>query len=47
MKISSMGVVAANPAQSKHLETVCLRIADIDVDILHLRSQEVYKEDSR
>jgi hypothetical protein len=47
LEISSMGVVAANPAQSKHLETVCMRIGDIDVDILHLRSQEVYKDDSR
>ena len=45
--MSSMGVVAANPAQSKHLETVCMKLAEIDVDICHLRSQEVYTENSR
>lgn len=47
ISMSSMGIVAANPAQSKHLETVCMKLAEIDVDICHLRSQEVYTEDSR
>ena len=37
-----MGVIAANPEQSKHLETACMKLFDIDIDFTNLRSHEVY-----
>eukprot|EP00537_Pseudo-nitzschia_pungens_P003053 CAMPEP_0172378536 /NCGR_PEP_ID=MMETSP1060-20121228/69465_1 /TAXON_ID=37318 /ORGANISM="Pseudo-nitzschia pungens, Strain cf. cingulata" /LENGTH=617 /DNA_ID=CAMNT_0013106257 /DNA_START=108 /DNA_END=1961 /DNA_ORIENTATION=- len=45
-KIGKIGVIAANPAQSKHLETACVRIFGNDVDFSNLR-HETYAEHSR
>jgi len=45
-KIGKIGVIAANPAQSKHLETACVKIFGNDVDFSNLR-HESYAEDSR
>lgn len=42
-----MGVIAANPAQSKHLETATMRVCGIEVDFTNLRAQEVYTDHSR
>lgn len=42
----SIGTIAANPEQSKHLETATMRIFDLDIDFVNLRS-EAYIEDSR
>jgi len=42
-----MGVIAANPAQSKHLETATMRVAGLDVDFCNLRSETSYEEHSR
>lgn len=39
-------MIAANPDQSKHLETATLRVQDFDLDLVHLRS-ETYSEASR
>jgi len=47
MQSSKIGVIAANPAQSKHLETATLKVHGIDIDIANLRAQEVYAQDSR
>ena len=41
-----IGLIMANPAQSKHLETANVRILGTFVDCVNLRS-EVYAEDSR
>ena len=40
-------VIAANPSQSKHLETATMMIHNIDCDFVHLRGGEVYADDSR
>ena len=45
-KIGKIGVIAANPSQSKHLETATMKIFGNDVDFSNLR-QETYAEDSR
>jgi tRNA nucleotidyltransferase (CCA-adding enzyme) len=42
-----MGVIAANPSQSKHLETATMDVFGVDVDFCNLRSQEVYLPGSR
>lgn len=42
-----IAVIAANPDQSKHLETATMRINTIDVDFVHLRGGETYTSDSR
>lgn len=42
-----IGVIAANPAQSKHLETATIILYNMDIDISNLRAQEIYQEDSR
>jgi tRNA nucleotidyltransferase (CCA-adding enzyme) len=42
-----IGVIAANPAQSKHLETATMRIYGMDLDMANLRAQEIYTSDSR
>jgi tRNA nucleotidyltransferase (CCA-adding enzyme) len=42
-----IAVIAANPSQSKHLETATMKIHDIDCDFVHLRGGEVYSNDSR
>ncbi|KAF4646929.1 CCA tRNA nucleotidyltransferase, mitochondrial, partial [Perkinsus chesapeaki] len=43
---SSVGVVRANPDQSKHLETATLRVLDVSLDVNNLRT-ETYTQDSR
>jgi tRNA nucleotidyltransferase (CCA-adding enzyme) len=47
LTIGKIGVIAANPAQSKHLETATVRIGTIDVDFSNLRGKELYQTDSR
>jgi tRNA nucleotidyltransferase (CCA-adding enzyme) len=42
----SISTVKANPDQSKHLETAKIKILDMDLDIVNLRSEE-YASDSR
>jgi hypothetical protein len=42
-----IGVIGANPSQSKHLETATMKIHEIDVDFVNLRANEVYGADSR
>ena len=46
-RVGKMGVIAANPAQSKHLETATMVMNNVDVDFCNLRADEVYQEDSR
>lgn len=41
-----MGVIKANPDQSKHLETATLKLFGIDLDVNSLRT-EVYEANSR
>lgn len=41
-----MGVIQANPDQSKHLETATLRLHGLPIDLVHLRSEK-YTEESR
>jgi tRNA nucleotidyltransferase (CCA-adding enzyme) len=45
-KIGKIGVIAANPAQSKHLETATTKVFGIEVDFCNLR-HETYAENSR
>ena len=45
-KTSTIGVIAANPEQSKHLETATCRVLDHWIDFVHLRT-EVYEPGSR
>ncbi|KAL6062932.1 Polynucleotide adenylyltransferase family protein [Balamuthia mandrillaris] len=42
----SIGVIHSNPEQSKHLETATMRIFDVWIDLVNLRS-ESYAADSR
>ena len=42
-----IGVIAANPDQSKHLETATMKIAGVPVDFGNLRGAEVYAAHSR
>jgi len=42
-----IGVISANPSQSKHLETATMKIYGIDVDFVNLRAEEVYDGNSR
>ena len=42
-----IGVIGANPSQSKHLETATMKIHGMDVDFVNLRANEVYGADSR
>ena len=46
MKKNKVSVIQANPEQSKHLETACVKIFDNWVDLVNLRS-ETYNTDSR
>ena len=41
-----MGVIAANPDQSKHLETATMHLCGLSLDLVNLRS-ETYTETSR
>jgi tRNA nucleotidyltransferase (CCA-adding enzyme) len=45
-KAGSLSKIAANPEQSKHLETVTTRILGLDIDLVNLR-KETYTEESR
>lgn len=47
IQASRMGVIAANPEQSKHLETATFRLCGIDMDLSNLRAHEIYTDDSR
>ena len=44
--VGNLHKIAANPEKSKHLETVAVRIFDLDVDFVNLR-KESYTEESR
>ena len=44
--VSKVGTIAANPEQSKHLETATMKILGRFVDFVNLRSEK-YAEDSR
>lgn len=44
---SRVGVIAANPDQSKHLETATMRLCDVEVDFVNLRSERYADEASR
>jgi tRNA nucleotidyltransferase (CCA-adding enzyme) len=46
-KFPKLAVIAANPAQSKHLETATMKVHNIDIDVCHLRAEEIYQEHSR
>jgi tRNA nucleotidyltransferase (CCA-adding enzyme) len=46
-QITKVAVIAANPNQSKHLETATMRVMGVDVDFCNLRAHEVYTDDSR
>lgn len=43
---SSIGKIKANPEASKHLETVCVKIFGIEIDIVNLRSED-YTDNTR
>lgn len=42
----TIGKIAQNPDQSKHLETATLKVLGLDLDLVNLRSEE-YAENSR
>ncbi|KAJ8612503.1 hypothetical protein CTAYLR_003688 [Chrysophaeum taylorii] len=44
---SRIGVIAANPEQSKHLETATMRLCDLEVDLVNLRSEQYADDASR
>ena len=46
-KASTLGVIAANPSQSKHLETATMKVHGIAVDFCNLRTKEIYEANSR
>jgi tRNA nucleotidyltransferase (CCA-adding enzyme) len=46
-KTKKIGVIAANPSQSKHLETATMKVHGIEVDFCNLRAHELYESDSR
>ena len=46
MHTSAVGIIHRNPEQSKHLETVTIRLFGLDIDINQLRS-ETYADGSR
>ena len=45
-KSHGFGVTKFNPDKSKHLETACVKIKDIWIDVVNLRG-ETYSSDSR
>ena len=45
-RTGSIGVIAANPDQSKHLETATCRVLEHWIDFVHLRTEE-YDTESR
>ena len=46
VETKGIGVIQSNPEQSKHLETATMRVRDIWLDLVNLRSEN-YSEDSR
>ena len=46
MEVGSIGKIAQNPDQSKHLETATFRVLGRDIDLVNLRSEE-YASGSR
>ena len=46
-KRHKIGVISANPSQSKHLETATMKVHGIEVDFVNLRAEEVYESHSR
>ena len=46
METKGIGVIHSNPEQSKHLETATMRVRDVWLDLVNLRSEN-YSEDSR
>jgi len=44
---AKISVIAANPSQSKHLETATMKIHGLECDMVHLRGGEVYSDTSR
>lgn len=46
MPTSSIGLIQKNPEQSKHLETATMRVMDVFLDLVNLRT-ETYSHDSR
>lgn len=46
MKKGSVGLIQKNPDQSKHLETATMRVMDVCLDLVNLRT-ETYSHDSR
>ena len=46
VETKGIGVIQSNPEQSKHLETATMRVRDVWLDLVNLRS-ESYAEDSR
>lgn len=46
-QVHKMGVIAANPNQSKHLETATMLVMGLECDFCNLRAEEVYTNDSR
>lgn len=45
-KAQGIGVIQCNPDQSKHLETARMRLFDLEIDFVNLRSED-YSENSR
>lgn len=45
-KSHGFGVTKFNPDKSKHLETACVKIKDVWIDVVNLRG-ESYSENSR
>mmetsp|Transcript_34693 Transcript_34693/g.39538 ORF Transcript_34693/g.39538 Transcript_34693/m.39538 type:complete len:533 (-) Transcript_34693:214-1812(-) len=46
-EVKRIGVIAANPNQSKHLETATMVVKGIECDFCNLRAEEVYSDTSR
>ena len=40
LPVSSIGVIQANPGQSKHLETATVKLYQQDIDFVNLRSED-------
>lgn len=46
-KTTKIGVISANPEQSKHLETATMKVYDQEIDFVNLRSEEYTDTTSR
>jgi len=46
VETGTIGKIAQNPEQSKHLETATFKVFGLDIDLVNLRSEE-YTSDSR